>query len=159
MPPPPPPPLDGPARVRKLLWNAQQSMLHDRTVEAIRSLEQLVQLEPDPDSAFEAWLMLGQLRMVNPAWSTRAIEALQNASRLRPRVATPWVNMGEVYLRKGFQANAAACFLKALELDPSVQVPRDADLTATQEAPPPPPPPNAGFLKKFRSILGRSDKS
>ena len=131
----------------------------DRTVEAIRSLEQLVQLEPDPDSAFEAWLMLGQLRMVNPAWSTRAIDALQNAARLRPRAAIPWANMGEVYLRKGFQANAAACFLKALELDPSVPVPRDVDLTAPQEAPPPVPPVNTGLLNKFRSILGRGDKS
>jgi len=151
-------PLDGPTAARKLMKKARNMMIQERTAEAIRALEQAVQLEPDEDPAYEAWLTLGQLRMANPAWSTRSIDALQNASRLRPKAAQPWAAMGEVYFRKGFQTNALACFRKALELDPSVPIPPGVELLV-KTAPPEAKPTQGGLLGKFRSILGRSDKS
>jgi len=161
--PPPPPalapePPDGPARAKKLVRKAKQLVLQDRTVEAIRSLEQAVQLEPDADAAYEAWLLLGQLRLANPAWSTRSIDALQNASRIRPKAAEPWAAMGEVYHRKGFRTNAVACFRRALELDPSVPIPPDVDVT-TPDAVPGAAHSSGGLFSKFRSMLGRPEKS
>jgi cytochrome c-type biogenesis protein CcmH/NrfG len=127
----------------------------DRTVEAVRTLEQVVQLDPDLDVSYDAWLLLGQLRLANPAWSTRAIDALQHASKVRPRAALPWATMGELYHRKGFEANAAACYRKALELDPSVPIPPDVDLDAVEQAQPAPQP-KKGLLGRLGSILGRS---
>ena len=153
---PAPPPLEGPARARQLVAKARHLAEQDRTVEAIRTLEQAVQLEAGADTAFEAWLTLGRLRMANPAWSTRSIEALQNAARIRPAAAEPWATMGEVYLKKGFQTNALACLRKALELDPSVPLPPGVDLQTLDPTPEPQPAP--GLLDRFRSILGRSDK-
>lgn len=116
------PPLE---RARRLVVKAKSYMMQSRTSEAIRALEQALKLDSDSPGAYETWMMLGRLRLTNPAWSTRAIEALQMASRLRPRTAEPWALMGELYHRKGFHANAQGCFRRALELDPSVAVPVD----------------------------------
>ena len=120
-----------------------------------------MQLEPDSESAYETWLQLGKLRLANPAWSTRSIDALQNASRLKPKAAEPWATMGEVYFRKGFQANAVACFRRALDLDPSVPIPADVDLRVLDAPAPaaPAPPAGGGLFSRFRSLLGRSDKT
>ena len=150
-------PMDAATKARKLVILAKQQMAQDRTVEAIRTLEQSVQLDPEEGNAYEAWLLLGQLRMTNPAWSTRAIDALQNASRLKLKAAEPWASMGEVYFRKGFRANAVACFNRALELDPSVPIPPDVDLkeefpTGHAQAP-------LGIFQRFRAMLGGSDKN
>lgn len=149
---------DGASRPRKLFLKARQLLLQERTVEAIRALEQSVQLEPDTDPAYEPWLLLGKLRMANPAWSTRSIDALQTASRLRPKAAEPWASMGEVYHRKGFKANAIACFHRALELDPSVPIPPEVDLRAEEPTPAHPVQPTSGSLfSRFRSLLSRTD--
>ena len=142
------------ARGRKLLAQARHQVLLNHTVEAVRTLEQAVRLELEGDSAFEAWLLLGRLRSVNPAWSTRAILALQNAARLRPRHAEPWSLMAEIYHRKGFQADAATCFMKALKLDPSLPVPADLVLHDTSRQAPAKEPAK-GLLGTFRSLLGR----
>jgi tetratricopeptide (TPR) repeat protein len=150
--------LEGPAKARALLRKARQQSGMDRTVEAVRTLEQVVQLDPDLDVAYDAWLLLGKLRLANPAWSTRAIDALQHASQVRPRSAEPWATMGELYHRKGFEANAAACFRKALELDPSVPIPPDVDLGAVEQ-PQIPAPQKKGLLGRLGSILGRSGRS
>jgi len=104
---------------RTRLDRARRQVMLGRTLEAVFTLEEAVQVMPDGDVAYEAWLMLGQLRMTNQAWSARAILALQNASRIRTREADPWTAMGEVYRRRGLESNAAACFQKAQELDPS----------------------------------------
>jgi tetratricopeptide (TPR) repeat protein len=137
-------------RAKKLFNKAKYLLAQDRTVEAIRLLEQSVQLDPDTDQAYEPWLLLGKHRLVNPAWSTRAIEALQAASRLRPKAAEPWALMGEVYHRKGFRANTKACFKKALELDPSVPVPSDINLKEEDVE----PAEQGGLFSRFKAILG-----
>jgi hypothetical protein len=173
-PPPPPPPakveapaedpaMDAATKARKLVLKARQLLLQDRTVEAIRALEQSVQLDPDSDIAYEPWVLLGRLRMGNPAWSTRSIDALQTASRIRPASAEPWAGMGEVYYRKGFKANAVACFHRALELDPSVAIPPDVNLReAEAETSLPHPhaanPASGSLFKRFKSILGGGAK-
>ncbi len=110
-------------RARRLLVKAKSYLMQDRTSEAIRALEQAIKLDGDSPWAYEVWLLLGRLRLSNPAWSTRAVEALQMASRLNPRSADPWALMGDLYHRKGYHANAQGCFRRALELDPSVAVP------------------------------------
>lgn len=156
-PAPPPTGLDGPTRAKKLLIRAKQLVLQARTVEAIRSLEQSVQLEPEEGSAYEAWLLLGQQRMANPAWSTRSIDALQTASRLRPKAAEPWASMGEVYNRKAFKANAVACFQRALELDPSVPIPPEVDLSGDGSADPSGTA-STSLFTRFKAMLGRSEK-
>jgi len=140
-------------RARKFFLRAKNLLIQDRTVEAIRLLEQSVQMDPDSDQAYEPWLLLGKHRLTNPAWSTRAIEALQSASRLKPKAAEPWALMGEVYHRKEFRANAKACFKKAMELDPSLPIPDDIDLH--DEAPE--PVEGRGLFSRFRSILGGKD--
>jgi tetratricopeptide (TPR) repeat protein len=113
------------AKARKLVRAANNLLMQERPGDAIQSLEQAVRLDPDSPAAFAAWLLLGKLRTTNPAWSSRAMEALQTASRLDPKAAEPWAVMGEIYHRKGFRANAQGCFKKAIELDPSVPVPPD----------------------------------
>jgi tetratricopeptide (TPR) repeat protein len=130
---------------------AQSLLLQERASEAIRTLEQSLKLDGDSPKSYEAWLLLGRLRLANPAWSTRAIEALQSASRVNPRAAEPWGLMGELYHRKGFKANAQGCYKKALELDPSVQVPDDLILHGedSQKAQP------GGLLGRLKSMLGR----
>lgn len=135
--PPPPDPTGGLEdeendtplrRARRLFKKAKILILQEKSSEAIRALEQSLKLDPDSPQAYEAWLTLGKLRLGNPAWSTRAIEALQAASRLQTKAAEPWALMGELYLRKAFKANAIGCFKKALELDPSVPIPLELDL-------------------------------
>ncbi|MFN7959470.1 MAG: tetratricopeptide repeat protein [Holophagaceae bacterium] len=141
-----------PERARRLLVKAKSYMMQDRTSEAIRSLEQAIKLDGDSPGAFESWMLLGRLRLSNPAWSTRAIEALQVASRLNPRAAEPWALMGELYHRKGFRANAQGCFRRALELDPSVAVPpgwSQADpVLPSKEA-------QAGLMGRLKGMFGR----
>lgn len=143
---------DSVARARKCFLKAKVLLLQDRTAEAIRFLEESVRLDPDTDQAYESWLLLGKHRLANPAWSTRAIEALQAASRLKPKHGEPWALMGELYHRKGFVANANACFKKALELDPSVQVPADVNVKDDSAEEP------KGLLGRFKSMLGRQDR-
>jgi len=145
---------DSVARARKCFLKAKALLLQDRTAEAIRFLEESVRLDPDTDQAYDSWLLLGKHRLTNPAWSTRAIEALQAASRLKPKHGEPWALMGELYHRKGFTANANACFKKALELDPSVPVPADV---IVKEDPSDEEP--KSLLGRFRSMLGRPDRS
>jgi hypothetical protein len=138
-------------RAKKLFQKARALLMQDRTVEAIRILEQCVKLDPDTEQAYEPWLLLGKHRMVNPAWSTRAIEALQAASRPKAKAAEPWALMGEVYHRKGFKANAKACFKKALELDPSVPIPTDINIREEDVLP---EGEGGGLFTRFKSMLG-----
>jgi hypothetical protein len=141
-------------RARRLVVKAKSYLVQDRTSEATRALEQAIKLDGDSPAAYETWLMLGRLRVSNPAWSTRAIEALQVASRLNPRAAEPWALMGELYHRKGFKANAQGCFRRALELDPSVAVPAGW----SQEDPILPAPTKesqSGLMNKLRGMFGR----
>ena len=140
-------------RARKCFAKAKAMLIQERTVEAIRLLEECVRLDPDAEHAYEPWLLLGKHRLANPAWSTRAIEALQVASRLKPRAAEPWALMGEVYHRKGFKANAKACFKKALELDPSVPIPPDIDLKEEDID----PSESGGLFRRFKAMLGGKD--
>ena len=141
---------------RRMFLKAKTLLLQERTAEAVRLLEESVKLNADQDGAFEAWLLLGKVRMVNPAWSTRALEALQAASRLKPKTGEPWGLMGELYHRKGFKANAVACFKRALELDPSVPVP--VDMTYLNEEPGPTSSSSStNLLGRFRAILSRKE--
>ena len=150
-----PPPAEAPSpdsapKARKLLLEARKLVLQERTGEAIRALEQAAQLGPEGDGAFDIYLLLGQLRMGNPAWSSRAIDAFQAASRLHPQAAEPWARMGELYHHKGFASNALACFQRALELDPSVPIPAAINLqemAATQ-----PPDPAHSLLSRLKSL-------
>lgn len=140
-------------RARLLLVKAKSYVMQERTSEAIRALEQAIKLDGDSPGAFETWMLLGRLRLSNPAWSTRAIEALQVASRLNPRAAEPWALMGELYHRKGFRANAQGCFRRALELDPSVAVPPGWSLE--DPAMPQHKEPQVGLMGKLRGMFGR----
>ncbi|MDR3673123.1 MAG: tetratricopeptide repeat protein [Holophaga sp.] len=148
-------------RAASLHRKAKSFHLQERIGEAIHCLELSVQLDPGSDSAYGVWLLLGQLRMSNPAWSTRAINALQAASRIQPKAAEPWVTMGQVYYRKGFRTNAVACFHKALELDPSVPIPPEVDYRDLEAEllPEPPPPQPTSLFSRFKSILGNSEKA
>lgn len=138
-------------RAHHLVVKAKSYVMQNRTSEAIRALEQSIKLDGDSPAAYEAWLLLGRLRLTNPAWSTRAVEALQVASRIRPRAAEPWALMGELYHRKGFRANAQGCFRRALELDPSVAVPSDYGGQDAHEA----GRAEGGLMGRLRSMLGR----
>jgi tetratricopeptide (TPR) repeat protein len=140
-------------RARRLVVKAKSYLVQERTSEAIRALEQAIKLEGDSAGAYESWLLLGRLRVSNPAWSTRAIEALQVASRLNPRAAEPWALMGELYHRKGFKANAQGCFRRALELDPSVAVP--AGWSHEDSIQRPPKENQSGLMDKLRGMFGR----
>jgi tetratricopeptide (TPR) repeat protein len=140
-------------RARHLVVKARSYLMQDRTSEAIRALEQAIKLDGDSPGAFESWLLLGRLRLTNPAWSTRAIEALQVASRLNPRAAEPWALMGELYHRKGFKANAQGCFRRALDLDPSVAVP--AGWSRETPALPAPRESQIGLMGRLRGMFGR----
>jgi tetratricopeptide (TPR) repeat protein len=145
--------LPAPERAKHLLVKAKSYLLQERSSEAIRALEQSLKLDGDSPGAFEAWMLLGRLRLSNPAWSTRAIEALQVASRLNPKAAEPWALMGELYHRKGFHANAQGCFRRALELDPSVAVPagwsmKDPNVPSPKEG-------QSGLMGKLKGMFGR----
>ncbi len=140
-------------RARRLLVKAKSYVMQERTSEAIRALEQAIKLDGESPAAFESWLLLGRLRISNPAWSTRAIEALQVASRLNPRSAEPWALMGDLYHRKGFRANAQGCIRRALELDPSVAVP--AGWSRPEPAEPAAREGKGGLMGKLRGMFGR----
>jgi tetratricopeptide (TPR) repeat protein len=149
-----PGPEDAALRIRKHVAQAKKLQLQERTGDAIQALEQGVRVDPESPDAYSAWLLLGQLRMTNPAWSTRAVEALQNASRLNPKAAEPWAVMGEIYHRKGFKANARGCFKKAIELDPSVPIPPDfsmEDKPAEGEE----KPGGGGMLERLKGLIKR----
>lgn len=147
-------------RARGLFRKAKSYQLQERPGEAIHCLELSVQLDPASEYAYVVWVLLGNLRMANPAWSTRSINAFQAASKIRPKAADPWIGMGVVYYRKGFRTNAVACFHKALELDPSAPIPPEVDYRDLEaELPPEPaPPPSKSLFSRFRSVLGGSDK-
>lgn len=138
-------------RAHHLLVKAKSYVMQNRTSEAIRALEQAIKLDGDSPTAYEGWLLLGRLRLGNPAWSTRAVEALQVASRIRPQAAEPWALMGELYHRKGFHANAQGCFRRALELDPSVAVPSDYRGEGGSET----LRGESGIMGRLRAMLGR----
>ena len=144
-----------PQQKARLLYRQAESLeLQGRPGEAIRSLEQSIKLDADSPRAYEAWMLLGRLRLANPAWSTRAVEALQVAARIRPSSAEPWVLMGELYFRKDFLVNARNCYRKAIELDPSVLVPMD--LTMPEEAVDPKED-HPGFFGLIRGLI-KGDK-
>ena len=145
--------LPAPERAHRLVIKAKSYMMQDRTSEAIRALEQSIKLDGDSPAAYQAWLLLGRLRLGNPAWSTRAVEALQVASRINPRAAEPWALMGELYHRKGFEANAQGCFRRALELDPSVAVPAGYDGEEGREGSH--GDGQSGLMGRLRAMLGR----
>ena len=140
-------------RATHLIIKAKSYLMQNRTSEATRALEQAIKLDGNSPGAYEAWLLLGRLRLSNPAWSTRAIEALQMASRLNPRSAEPWALMGELYHRKGFRANAQGCFRRALDLDPSVAVP--AGWSREEPEPDAPLQRQSGLMGKLRGMFGR----
>lgn len=139
-------------RAQRLVAQAKTFMAQARTSEATRALEQAIKLDGDSASAYDAWLLLGRLRLANPAWSTRAVEALQVASRLNRNAAEPWILMGELYMRKGYHANARGCFRRALELDPSVVVPSGYQEEILAE---PPRESGGGIMGRLRAALGR----
>jgi tetratricopeptide (TPR) repeat protein len=139
--------------VKRSLALAKKLQLQDRPGDAIQALEQGVRSDPDAAEAFPAWLLLGQLRMTNPAWSTRAVEALQQASRINPKAAEPWAVMGEIYHRKGFKANARGCFKKAIELDPSVAVPSDFSMEDRPAEPEEKGP--GGVFERLKGLMRR----
>jgi hypothetical protein len=146
-------PREPASMVKRSLALAKKLQLQDRPGDAIQALEQGVRSDPDAPEAFPAWLLLGQLRMTNPAWSTRAVEALQQASRINPKAAEPWAVMGEIYHRKGFKANARGCFKKAIELDPSVQVPSDFSMEDRPVEPEEKGP--AGVFERLKGLMRR----
>jgi hypothetical protein len=117
-----------------LVDRARRQFRLGRSVEAVLTLEQAVQVLPEGDAAYEAWLMLGKLRMANRAWAVRAVEALEHAVRIRAWEAEPWAAMGEIHHRMGVKSKAEACFQRVLELDPSFPIPQDVNLEAFQKA-------------------------
>jgi tetratricopeptide (TPR) repeat protein len=145
----------GSHRARKLLAQARHQAQLNRTIEAVQTLEQVVRLPLEGETAYEAWLMLGRLRSANPAWSARAFQALQTACRIHPREAEPWAAMGELHRRQGDEQQALTCYRKALALNPSQPVPADLDLRETPRPAPAAKPPAKGLLGSFRSLLGR----
>ena len=156
---PPPPlaaaPVDDSAPLLKARAYFQQATslnTQGRSSEAIRALEESIKLDPESPHSFGAWMLLGDLRQGNPAWSTRAVEAYQVAARVRPRSGEPWLRMGHLYLRKGFAQNARGCFQRAMELDPSLEVP---DLGKAPEAP---GEEKEGLLGRLRQFLGGERK-
>lgn len=141
------------AKARGLFLQAESLQAQGRTSEAIRALEQSVKLDPESPRSFDAWMLLGDLRQGNPAWSTRAIEAYQLAARVQPRRGEPWVCMGQLYRRKGFETNATGCFRKAMELDPSLEVPELAAADAAE-----PGSHREGLFGRLRGLLGGDRK-
>ena len=140
------------AKARVLFHKAEGFVAQARTSEAVRTLEQAIKLDPDSPSSYEIWMMLGDLRQGNPAWSTRAIEAYQAAARAKPKMGKPWFCMGQLYHRKGFGTNAMGCFRKAVELDPSLEIP---DQSLGLE---PPAAPKGGVMDRLRGLFGGDKK-
>ncbi len=117
----------------KLYKRAKYLLIQDRTSETVRLLEESVRIDPEGSVAYDSWLLLGRLRMANPAWIVRAMDALQAANRLKPKAGEPFALMGEVYHRKGFKREAAQNYRKAIELNPQLSVPHEVDLTTADE--------------------------
>ena len=124
----------------KLYKRAKYLLIQDRTSETVRLLEESVKLDPEGAVAYDSWLLLGRLRMANPAWVVRAMDAMQAANKLRPKAGEPFALMGELYHRKGFNREAAQNYRKALELNPLLSVPQEVDMTAADEEPEAPKP-------------------
>ncbi|HTL97268.1 MAG TPA: tetratricopeptide repeat protein, partial [Holophagaceae bacterium] len=135
-------------KARTLFQQAEGLSLQGRPGEAIRALEEAIKLDSDSPRSYDYWMLLGDLRQGNPAWSTRAVEAYQVAARVRPRSGDPWMRMGHLYQRKGFAQNAAGCFQRAVELDPSLEVPggqADHELAPSEKE---------GLFGRLRGFLG-----
>ena len=122
----------------KLYKRAKYLLIQDRTSETVRLLEESVKLDSEGPVAYDSWLLLGRLRMANPAWVVRAMDALQAANKLRPKAGEPFALMGELYHRKGFKREAAQNYRKAIELNPLLPVPTEVDPTAADEESEPP---------------------
>jgi tetratricopeptide (TPR) repeat protein len=108
---------------RKFYLRAKLLLVQSRAREAILALEASVKRDPDSVQAYDAWLLLGQLRLGDPTRLDRALQPLQAATRLRPECAEPWVHLGELYLQKGMRPNARGCYGKAQGLDPAISIP------------------------------------
>jgi tetratricopeptide (TPR) repeat protein len=146
--------MDSPQLKARVLFRQAEGLdSQGRTSEAIRALEQAIKLDPDSPKSFEAWMLLGNLRQGNPAWSTRAIEAYQAAARAQPKKGEPWLCMGQLYHRKGFGTNATGCFRKAMELDPSLELPDHALGAETSTA-----APREGVMGRLRGLFGGEKK-
>ncbi len=64
--------------------------------------------------------------MTGPALSERDLAVIRSfARRIDPSDAGAHNNLGVLYYQKGLTAEAISCFLRALELDPSMQVAKD----------------------------------
>lgn len=117
----------------KLYKRAKYLLIQDRTSETVRLLEESVKLDPGGPVAYDCWLLLGRLRLANPAWLVRAMDALQAANNLKPKAGEPFALMGELYQRKGFKLEAAQNYRKAIELNPLLHVPQEVDMTIADE--------------------------
>lgn len=117
----------------KLYKRAKYLLIQDRTSETVRLLEESVKLDPEGPVAYDSWLLLGRLRLANPAWVVRAMDALQAATKLRPKAGEPFALMGELYHRKGHKREAAQNYRKAIELNPLLPIPQEVDMTAADE--------------------------
>lgn len=135
----------------KVYKRAKYLLLQDRTSETVRLLEESVKLDPEGAVAYDSWLLLGRLRMANPAWSVRAMDALQAANKLRPKAGEPFALMGELYHRKGFKREAAQNYRKAIELNPLLPIPHEVDMTALDEAPEEAPKPKPSFWQHVKA--------
>ena len=133
--------------VLQLILRARQQISGGRPADAIRTLEEAVSLRPNDDESYEILLMLGNLRMANPAWSAKAIANFRNAARIHPEKAEPWIAMGAVYRTNGFDLDATNCYLKARKLEPAVQVPADMDFSDSTV-------PNGQIREKGKGPLG-----
>lgn len=140
-------------KARGFFLQAESLQIQSRTSEAIRALEQAIKLDPDSPRSYDAWMMLGDLRQGNPAWSTRAVEAYQAAAHAQPKKGEPWLRMGELYHRKGFGTNATGCFRKALEIDPSLEIPDEKIGNTVVEGG------KEGLLGRLKGLLGGDKKA
>lgn len=109
------------AKALRLLAQARRQLKLGRTVEAVRTLEEVVDLHPDDDTCYETWLLLGSLRMRNPAWAARAIQAFQSAALIRPKEAEPLQAMAEIFRRTGAADDAEACLRQVKEMESTRQ--------------------------------------
>ncbi len=146
-------------QARKLINQARQQSSSGSEADAIHTLESAISLRPVDDDAYEIWMMLGKLRMANPAWSSRAIAELRHATQICPGKAEPWIALGEIYRGMGFDLDATNCYLKARKLDPSVQIPLDVDFSAQATAVPQPKGKKKGILSSLHTFLGGGGKT
>lgn len=142
----------------KLFKRAKYLLAQVRTSETVRLLEEAVKLDPGSPNAYDSWLLLGRVRLANPAWTTRAMDALQTAARLRPKAGEPYALIGELYHRKGFKVEAAQNYRKAIELNPLITIPKEVDMTAA-DVEPEPPPPEPTFWERVRGVFTPQGRS